>query len=97
MGKDFTELIVAKLADETGGQAQRGQPGDGVGRRSTAQLAARAHVVIEGFGRGGVDQPHRALGHSVTLEESIIGVGDDVDNGIADRQHVERFFGHSAA
>jgi hypothetical protein len=36
-----------------------------------------------------VDQPHRALRQPLLGKETVVGLGDDVDDGIADREHVE--------
>jgi hypothetical protein len=41
-----------------------------------------------------VDQAHHALGQPLLREEGVIAIGDDVDNGIADAQHIEAGVGH---
>ena len=56
--------------------------------------ARRAHMVVEPRRLVGVDQPHHALGQALGLEEGVVAIGDDVDDRIADREHVEAGFGH---
>jgi hypothetical protein len=55
---------------------------------------AGTHMIVEARRLFGVDQPHRALGKPFGSEEGIVGGGDDVDDGIADREHVEAGVGH---
>ncbi len=86
---ELAQLVGRDLADEAGSAAQCGHPGRGVAGRSPADLARGAHVLVQPLGLGGVDQPHRSFGQPLGGEERIVGVGDDVDDRIADRQHVE--------
>ena len=37
-----------------------------------------------------VDELHRALMHVLAGEERLVGSGDDVDDGVADRENVDR-------
>ena len=75
-------------------QPERGKPGSGVAGRSAADLARRPHRAVEPLGLVGVDQPHRSLGQPLGGKEGVVGVGDDIDDGIADREHVEAGLGH---
>ena len=51
-------------------------------------------MVVEPGRLVGVDQPHHPLGQPLGLEEGVVAIGDDVDDRIADAQHVEAGFGH---
>ena len=44
--------------------------------------------------RVGIDQPHAALGGAVPGEEGVVAAADDVDDGIADGDHVGGGGGH---
>ena len=84
MGVDLPELVVGDLADEAGLEAERGQARRGVAGRSAADLAPRR------------PSPRRAATASASsisrieplaapaCQEGVVGVGDDVDDGIAD-------------
>ncbi len=87
--EDVAELIVGDLADERAFPAERGDPGDGVRRRSARDFAARAHLGIERIGfLGREHQLHRALGDADFLDEAVLGLGENVDDGIADGDDV---------
>ena len=77
-------------------QAKRRKPGDGVAGGSTARLARRAHMHRRGarldLRRSAASQP---LCMPCAARKSSVGVGDDVDDGIADGEHVEAAVGHS--
>jgi hypothetical protein len=95
VAEDRSQLVVAELADEPGFQAQRSQPRDRVGGGAAARLPGRSHRLVEARRLGFVDQLHRALVHAVRGEEGVVGVGDDIDDRIADGEHVEAAVGHS--
>ena len=42
----------------------------------------------------GVDQPHRPFDEALGAQEIVGRIGDDVDDGVADAQHVEAGVGH---
>ena len=46
-------------------------------------------IAVELLGRLGVDQIHRALRQLVLREQRVVGLGDHVDDGVADRGDVE--------
>ena len=60
-------------------------------------LARRPHRFVEPRRLGFVDQPHRSLRHALGGDECVAGVGDHVDDRIADRQHVEAVCGHESS
>jgi hypothetical protein len=93
---EFAELVGRDLADEAGAAAERGDAGGGVARRAAADLARRAHMIVEPRRLRRVDQPHHPLGQPLAREEIVIAIGDDVDDRIADREHVEAGFGHQS-
>jgi len=82
--EDGAELVVADLADEGAAAAERGQRGDGVGRGAPGYLDRRAHPAVEPGRRLGIDQRHGAAVEPKLLDDRVVGMGDDVDDGIAD-------------
>jgi hypothetical protein len=96
VGEDRAELVVAHPPHEGTPPAERGQPRQRVGGRSAGDLHARAHRRVQRVGPLGVDQLHRALHQTVAIEEAVVGVGDHVDEGVADADDVERFL-HGAS
>ena len=86
---EFAELVGRDLADEAGLAAQRRDARRGVAGRAAADLARRAHMVVEPRRLVGVDQPHHPLGQPLGCEEGVVAIGDDVDDRIADAEHVE--------
>ncbi len=49
----------------------------------------RPHLAVERLGARFVDQGHRALGELFLLDEGFVGLGKDVDDGIADADDIE--------
>ena len=94
MPEDFTELVVGDLADEGGPQPQCSQAGRRVSGGAAADLPARAHRVVQAHRLGLVDQAHRSLVKSLLAEEGVVSVGDDIDDGVADAEHVIAGLGH---
>ncbi len=88
MGVDFAERIVGHLAEEGGAAAEAGDARRRVAGAAAGGLDRRAHAAVEQLGAPGVDQVHRPLDDAVGLEERLVALGDDVDNGIADAKHV---------
>ena len=68
-------------------------PDDGVGGRAARHLDAGAHRPVEGLDPLGVDQGHRPLHQPVGLDERLVLVAEDVDEGVADADDVEGFGG----
>src|SRR6185436_3908156 len=73
----------------------RRNPRDGVPRRSARGFLAGTHVAVQPLSRLGVDEVHRALRQLVLVEERIVGLGDHVDDGVADRGDIELRGAHS--
>ena len=67
--------------------------GGRVRSRTAARFTSRAHSAVEPCSFVGVDQPHRSFGKPLFGEEGVVGSGDDVDNGVADSEHVEASVG----
>ena len=93
--EDAAQLVVAHLADEGAAPAERSQPRHGVGRRAARDLDRRAHGGVERLGARAVDQGHGALGQVLGLEEGLVGLGQHVDDGVADADDVEGLVGHA--
>ncbi len=93
---EFAELVGRDLADEAGASAERRDARRGIAGRSAADLMRRPHVRIKPLGLLGVDQPHRALDQPFGGQEVVAGIGDHVDDGIADAQDIEARFGHQS-
>jgi hypothetical protein len=91
---DVAELVARHLADEGGAAAERGEARGRVAGRSAAEFAPRPHRAVEPLRFGLVDQAHRALGQALLGQEGVSGIGNHVDDGIADRQHINGFFVH---
>ena len=89
------QQIVAHLADIGAVAAERGDPGHRVAGRPARGLDRRPHDPIERLGAFGVDQGHRPLDQRLLLEERLVGMGDHVDNGIADADDVDGGFAHA--
>ena len=86
---EVAELVGRDLADEAGASAERGNARRGIAGRSAADLARRAHMRR----RAARPPPRRSaastLGHALRCKKVVVGVGDHVDDGIADAQDVE--------
>ena len=88
VSEHVAEVVVGDLADVGGAAAEAGDAGHRVGRRSTAHLDGRAEGVVEAERAAGLDQRHRALDELLTDQEIVVGLGDDVDEGVADADDV---------
>ncbi len=84
----LTEFVVADLADVRRPAAERGDAAHRVGRRAAAHLDGAAERLVQVQGAIGVDQRHRPLDQLVPVDERVVGVGDDVDERIADPDDV---------
>ena len=74
--------MYAARAAEAGDAAHR------VGRRTAAHLHRAAERLVQVQRPVGVDQRHRPLDQVVLPDERVVGVGDDVDQRVADSDHV---------
>ncbi len=96
--EDVAQKVVGHLADEGRPAAERGHAGCGIGCAAARDLLPRQrHLGIEFFRPIGVDQVHDSLGHAFALDEAGLYGRDDIDNGIADGQHVEAGLGHGGS
>jgi hypothetical protein len=88
-GERVAERVVADLSDECDLRAERGGSGDGVGPSAAGDLHARTDGYVQCIGPLGVDQRHAALGKSVAEDHLVGGVGDHVDDRVADPEDVQ--------
>ena len=100
VAEDAAQLVGAQLADVAGPAAERGEAGDGIGGRAAGDLDRR------GPWRHRAPSPAAAsirvmvpLFSPCLRQEVFLGMGQDIDNGIADTHDVEqtcveRPFGH---
>ena len=91
---DLPQEVVAHLADIGAGAAERGEAGHRVADRAARDLDRRPHHLVERLGARRVDQGHRPLDERLTREKRLFGMGDHVDNRIADADDVETGLGH---
>ena len=91
---NIAQFVARHLADEARFQPERSQPRGGVARRSAADLAPRPHHAVQPHRLRFVDQPHRPLGQRLLGKKGVVGIGDHVDNGIADAKHIKAGCGH---
>ena len=89
------ELVVADLADIGALAAQRGDAGHGVAGGTARHLDPRTHPAVQLFRPVGIDQGHGAFFQAVGFNERIVGMGDHVDDGVADTDNVEGGLGHA--
>ena len=94
--EDAAQMVVRDLAEIGRPPAEAGHARRRVGRASAGSLDRRAHRRIKMLGAVRVDQVHRALDDVLRDEEILLRLRDDVDDGVADRQHVETRFTHIA-
>ena len=89
VAEHLAEVVVADLADVRRRAAEAGDAAHRVGGRAAAHLDRRPERLVQLDGPVGVDQVHPALHQAVLDEELVGGVGDHVDQGVADADHVE--------
>ena len=89
VAEHLAELVVVDLADVGGAAAEAGDTAHRVGRRAAAHLDRRAERLVEVDRAIGVDQVHPALDQPVLDQERVGGVGDHVDQCVADPDDVE--------
>ena len=92
---DVAELVVGDLADEGGAAAEGGHARRGIAGAAARGLDRRAHERRRAapipLARPGAWTP---LISFCADEEVLLGRGDDVDDGVADAEHVEAGFCH---
>jgi hypothetical protein len=82
------EVVVGDLADVRRLAAEAGDAGHRVGRRAATHLDRRPERLVQADGALGLDERHRTLDQFLRGEEVVIGLGDDVDEGVADADDV---------
>ncbi len=97
VAEDAAELVGGDAADEAAFGAEGGEAGDGVGDRAARALDGRAHGLVKLRRLVRIDQAHEALVEVVLGEKALVAAGNDVDDGVADADHVVGFFSHSVA
>ena len=85
------EVVGLDLADIGAADAEGGDADDGVGRRTAGDDPRRDACGVERLGALLVDQRHRAFDHVLRLQIGVVGLGDDVDQRIAQAENVDAF------
>ena len=94
MAIDFAQLVIRNLADEGSLQAQHRRAGQRVGGRAARDFLGRPHLGVEIDRPFGIDQPHRPRRQILVLQELVRDGGENVDDGVADGDHVVLGVGH---
>ena len=89
VGKDAAQLVVAHAANEASTAAELGDGRHGVGHRAARGFNARAHGAIEGLGLLLINQGHGALGEPLAFEESVVALGEHINDGVANANDIE--------
>ena len=95
MGEEASHFIILHLADEGGARAERSHTNNCIGGRAARNDVGRAHRLIDGFGLGLTDQPHGAFFELMGDQEIIFCPGENIDNRIAESEHIKLGVGHS--
>ena len=85
------EVVGLDLADIGAADAEGGDADDRVGRRTAGDDPRRDACGVERLGALLVDQRHRAFDHVLRLQIGVVGLGDDVDQRIAQAENVYAF------
>ncbi len=96
MAEDAPEGIVLNLPHEGAFGAQARHHRDGVGGGPARTFHGRAGLVIDRGGLRFVDQGHGALGQAFAFQKRVIGLGQNVDDGITDAGDIETGIGHES-
>ena len=94
MREGAAEFVVLDLADKSGAAAEARHTDDGIGGRAARAFHRRAHRVVDRLRARLVDQRHGAFVHALRDQKVVFGAGDDVDDGVADAEHVVAGGGH---
>src|SRR5262249_55950915 len=81
-------------AEERAARPKPAPPGLGIGRRAAGNLDRRPHDVVDRVRPLLVDELHAAFAHVLTDEEIVLGLGEHVDDGVADTEDIEAGCGH---
>ena len=88
VAEHLAEIVGVDLADVGRSPTEARHSTHGVGRRTTAHLDRTGKRCVQLDRTLGLDQGHRALHELLPLEEVVRGVGDHVDERIADADDV---------
>ena len=88
MREGAAEVVVLDLADESRARTERGHADNSIRGRAAGRLDGRAHRVVDRLRARLVDQRHRAFAHALLEQKILLGAGNDVDDRIADTEHV---------
>ena len=92
--EQLAKLVVGDLADEGGMPAKRRDAGGRIAGAAARGLDRLPHQSVEALRLVGLDEAHRSLDQLLADEEVVLGLGDHVDDRIADAEDVEFCVGH---
>ena len=75
-------------ADESGLQAQIAQTRQRIGDRAARRLTAVFHRAIKKLAAFAFDQLHDPLLDAHQVKETVVGLADDIDDGVADTDNL---------
>ena len=93
VSKDRAKLIIPHPADEGGPATKLGNAGQGVGRRSTGGFEARPTGGVEPLGLALINEGHGALGEGVIGEKAVVGLDQNINDGVADGHDIKALVG----
>ncbi len=86
--EDRAERIRLQLADEGRAAPELRGADDRIGGRAAGDDRRLTHGAVKPFGRGFVDEPHRAFVQPVRDQEIVVARRDDVDDRVAEADNV---------
>ena len=93
MSKYFAQLIVGDLRNQCTLTAQSRCPGERVGPRTATDFPCWSHIAIKRLRPIRIDQGHAALDQLLLVEKFVAGLGDYINNRIADGDNIVTGFG----
>ena len=95
VAEDAAQLVVADLADDS----RRAPPSEASPAMVLAAEPPETSIAApiteySAVGARGIDQGHGALDHPLFDQKVFIGIGQYIDDGVADTDDVEKPFGH---
>src|SRR5215472_14856841 len=94
--KYLAEKVVVHLPDICSGAAERGDPRHRVAGRPARRLDRRPHHLVERICPVRVYEGHRPLYQPLPDEKPVFGMGDHIDNRIADADDIDTGLRHLA-
>ncbi len=92
-GEDIAQLVPGDLAEIGGLAAEIGHTRRRISGAAAGGFECRSHLPVQKLRALRIDEVHRALHDIVFFDEAFRAGGNDIDNRIADRQHVKRGHG----